>query len=208
VGKPGRFGDVRPWDLSTRTSILASWPGVDSESNAFHGRRFSGSPDPERFRRRRRGQRWLFRVRKNPEEPHFKHLLRHPPGHSFPSPGLLACRSRPVRRREGACPRCHAPKQAPGQVAPGQHQPLVPQMLDRLPVCLHQPFPQTRQRPDLHPLRAGGFVRANAPGSGDYLAGLSEPGLCHPWQRCGVPEDRPREVSSPASADTTAPGSP
>jgi hypothetical protein len=77
--------------LLTRISILASWTASIVHPTASIGALFFHSPHPDRLPRPTRGQLWLFRVRTNPEVPHFKRFLPHVTVSMLPTPGFLPC---------------------------------------------------------------------------------------------------------------------
>ena len=110
---------------------------------------------PERLQRPRKGPTLLLRVRKSLEVPHFKQFPRHPSVPFPPSPGLVPLRRRTLSgwHRQTLNPPHHASKQAPRQMALGQHQPVVTGMLHQPPARLHEPLLQARQRPVVDPLR-------------------------------------------------------
>ena len=110
---------------------------------------------PERLQRPRKGPTLLLRVRKSLEVPHFKQFLRHLSVPFPPSPGLVPLRRRTLSgwHRQTLNPPHHASKQAPRQMALGQHQPVVTGMLHQPPARLHEPLLQARQRPVVDPLR-------------------------------------------------------
>ena len=97
----------------------------------------------------------LLRVRKSLEVPHFKQFPRHLSVPFPPSPGLVPLRRRTLSgwHRQTLNPPHHASKQAPRQMALGQHQPVVTGMLHQPPARLHEPLLQARQRPVVDPLR-------------------------------------------------------
>ena len=110
---------------------------------------------PERLQRPRKGPTLLLRVRKSLEVPHFKQFPRHLSVPFPPSPGLVPLRRRTLSgwHRQTLNPPHHASKQAPRQMALGQHQPVVTGMLHQPPARLHEPLLQARQRPVVDPLR-------------------------------------------------------
>ena len=67
---------------------------------------------------------------------------------------LLAIRrSLSNRQRQRVDPPHHGRKQPPFQMALWQQQPVIPGVLDQTTVSVHQPLPQTGQRPLLDPVR-------------------------------------------------------
>ena len=109
------------------------------------------SPAPYRYKKTRN---WLI----------LRQILRQP---HVPSPSFdqFVCQPPALsgRHRQRIDAPDHAHEQPPREMALGQHQPVVPRMLDQPAASLHQPLLQAGQRPVFKPwqLAASGAGRAS-----------------------------------------------
>jgi len=149
VSLSAAFGN--PSNVSTRISVLPSWPTSIARPTASVAAFLFILSIPSDSGSRGSGPTLPPPGTENPEAPHSKRFLMHLSVSPLPSTCLLA-RCRALSGRQGQrrgvlwAPPRHRPENSSRQMTHRQEQPILAGMFDWAPARLHRPLLQARQR--------------------------------------------------------------